>query len=229
MARYDYDRGFRAMYDRDVPNDPYPHEFGVSERQISLAPQPFRSNTMDPNYRGGGYGGMRSEPGFPGQSSYGWYRSMHERDLGAAGGFQGRYGERFEHGRGRFDRDGIYHDRFGRQQQEAWDRNRDVGAMQGGERMGMGEHGPRGGRGWPRYDDEHRGPWDGGVRHDTRFVRQYNAHSPDLERGYDRGYGWAEHPRQGGGAGMGPSRENQYSGRNSGGFSEMHRPRQASR
>jgi hypothetical protein len=228
MARYDYDQAFRPRRHHGFRGDPYPHEWGVSEREITVAPQPYPGETLDPNYRGGAYGGMRGQPGFPGQASYGWYRAMHERDLGDSGGFQGRYGPRYEFGRGEFDRRGLYHDEFGRERLDAWEHNRDVGMMRG-EPMDAGEGGPRAGQGWPRYDADHRGPWDGGVRHDMRFVRQYNAYSPTLERGYDRGYGWAEHPRQGGGAGMGPSRGNEYGGRNTGGFSELHRPRQASR
>jgi hypothetical protein len=215
MARYDHGYG----YDREMRRPR-----GFSERGVSQSPAYGRGPTLDPNYQGGGYRGMRMEPGSPGQSSYGWYRATHAGDLGDAGGFDGRYGERWGHGRGRWDGEGLYHEEFDAQRQRAWNGNRDMGRPAESPRMA-------GGQGWPRYDDEHRGPWDGGVRRDPRHLHQYNEHSVAFRHGseHDRGFGWAEPPRQGMGADRRPGAENRYGGRNEGGFSEMQRPRQASR
>jgi hypothetical protein len=219
MPRYDqgdygYDRGdFRGPQ-------------GVSMRGIAQSPRYHQGPTRDPNYQGGEYGGLRMQPGARGQAAYGWYRASHARDLGDAGGYEGRYGRQWEHGRGRFDRQGLYREEFDRERNGAWRENRDMGMR------GAPTDRPRGPQqGWPRYDDEHRGPWNGGVRQDVGHVRQLNANSVAFRRGGggQRGFGWAEHPAQGGGDGRGRGSENQYGGRNAGGFSEMHRPRQASR
>jgi hypothetical protein len=220
MARYD---GGDYGYDRA--------EYGRSgmRRELSLSPRYPGGQSADPNYRNGEYGGMRMQPGTPGQSSYGWYRATHARDLGNAGGFEGRYGPAWGQGRGGWTPDGQYRDQFDRAQEQAWRQNRDV-AMQQGRPMQRGyPGGPQ--QGWPRYDHEHRGPQDGGVRRDLRHLRQLNANSVTFRHGseHDRSFGYAEHPDQGGGAGRGRPGENAYGGRNAGGFSEMHRPRQAFR
>jgi hypothetical protein len=220
MARYDRDHGYGNDY-RQVRREP-----GFSQRGISPSPHWEPGGTLDPNYRGGEYQGMRMRPGMPGQGAYGWYRASHARDLGADGGWEGRYGERYGHGQGRFDRGGIYREDFERERHQAWQANRDAGSF-GGPRDGAMV--PR--NGWPRYDAEHRGPFDGGVHQDVGHLRQLNANSVAFRHGSagDRGFGWAEHPQQGGGAGRERGPENRYDGQNAGGYAEMHRPRQASR
>ncbi|MDB4950752.1 MAG: hypothetical protein JWM27_3401 [Gemmatimonadetes bacterium] len=215
--RYGRDYGYDAGYRRAV---------GVYDRGISPAPYYVR-DTLDPNYRGGAYGGMRMSPGMPGQASYGWYRAMHGRDLGDAGGYEGRWGQGWS-GRPDFGGQGLYHDEFGRAREQAWARNRDVG-MQWGRPAGRFAGGR--GQGWPRYDADHHGPWDGGVRGDVRYLHQYNENSPAFRYGAegDRGYGRAERPRTGGGMEAARPRENTYGGRNAGGFGDMQLPRQARR
>jgi hypothetical protein len=206
--------------------------YGSDYRELNMRPQQQRGQTADPNYEGQGYGGMRMQPGNGGQGAYGWYRATHARDLGEFGGFDGRYGD--PHGRqpGHFDRDGLYRDTFDRAGHGSMrgDRTNPIynGEYEAQYNTGQRYHVRRG------YDAGFGGHGgDGGVRGDTRYLGQYNRNSPALQGGYDRSYGFAEHPRQGGGAmqggAPGPTNENQYGGRNSGGFSEMNRPRQALR
>jgi hypothetical protein len=164
----------------------YDHDYGpgVTYREVDLRPHRNEPDS-DPNYRGGGYAGMRMEPGYGGQAAYGWYRREHARDLRWDGGAEGRYDPRWDPRRGRFDAEGYFHDPF--------DEARAHGGRHGGYDAPFGggydgemrgrygaprgydaafghRHGPRGG-----YDAEMRG-YDGGMR-----GREMG--------GYDRGYG----------------------------------------
>jgi hypothetical protein len=66
---------------------------GRSYRGFSMRPEPARGSSLDPNYGGGEYRGMRMEGGRPDQAAYGRWRLDHARDLGGSGGFRG-YGDR---------------------------------------------------------------------------------------------------------------------------------------
>ena len=188
----DYDRDYRELY-RGIPMKP------VREHEESL----------DPNYRGGGYHGMRMQPGRPGQAAYGDYRFEHRDDLGRYGGYDGRY----DAGPGRMDEHGIFRDPF----------DRDPGRY-AGTRWG------------PRPEDYGREERSG-VSRDLRYLRQYNSQSPALRggRAYDRSYGRAEgepgrHPGEGTPTRDDYSREsNRYGGRSPEGFSQGWLPRQAPR
>lgn len=149
----------------------------------------------DPNWHDGTYHGSRMEWSHD-QGAYGFHRQQHRRDLQGYGGVDGIYDE----GPGRYNAEGQFeHPYFQGQMQHP--RSRPM------------QHG---------YDAGMRHVEDGGVHHDTRFLRQYNAHSPGLRGGYDRGYGWAPAgPREGGftNPGMrGRPNERGYAGYNRGGF-----------
>ena len=69
--------------------------------------QPGAPRGLDPNFRGGEYGGMPYHVE-PGQAPYGSWRWHHRQDLGGSGGFPGRYDREFHgaehaggHARGR--------------------------------------------------------------------------------------------------------------------------------
>ncbi len=196
-----------------------------SYRGFSMRPEPVRESSLDPNYRGGDYRGMRMEGGRPEQAAYGRWRLDHARDLGGSGGFRG-----YEDREWRLRRDtGTYEPVPGRGR-GGYDRGYDA----------RGEYAPRGyepplpGRG---YDRGLRGGGriveDGGVHGDNRYLRQYNAASPALRGGqaYDRSYGHAS-GEPGGSPGRGPydrdrfQRDaNRYGGYSSGGFGERWLPK----
>lgn len=90
---------------RDESRDGY----GADFRQLSMRPHWNDHESLDPNYRGGGYHGMRMEPGTRGRAAYGWNRQVQDPDLGRFGGFDGRYGG---HRGGRFDEEGLFRDPF---------------------------------------------------------------------------------------------------------------------
>lgn len=189
-----------------------------SHRGFSMRPEPVRGDSLDPNYRGGEYRGMRMGEGYDDhaaygdQAEYGRYRLDHARDLGGQGGYGG-----------------IGH--------REWRRRPDTGTYEpvrgydrpygGGpdryERQGFEP--PRGGRG---YDRGQRVVENGGVRGDNRYLRGYNADSAALRHGgaYDRSYGHAGGaPRERPGAGPYDRDHfqrdaNRYGGYSSGGFSE---------
>lgn len=159
--------------------------------EMHLRPEWGRPHPSDPNWRDGGYHGMRMQYG-PRQGAYGWYRQTHAYDLGGAGGVDGIYDE----GRGGFDDEGIYHHpHFGGGRGRGYDRSYDGGyrsradAYDGGYRRPRYDGGYRG-RG---YDAPLRHVEDGGVRGDQRHLRQYNRNSSALRYGseYDRGFGHA--------------------------------------
>lgn len=192
----------------------YEREYGESMRGFDMRPGRSGVRGADPNYRGG-YGGLRMEPGYGGQAAYGWHRATHRDELGGYGGYRGvdrRYDQM-----GGYRTNPVYNGEYENQ-------------------YGSRGHNIRRG-----YDNGYGPGGDGGVRGDTRYLGQYNSHSPGIQnapgRGYDRNFGWAPGPEQGGGrAASGgrdprhePLREHGSNGYNSGGFSEMHRPRQAYR
>ncbi|HEU0079690.1 MAG TPA: hypothetical protein VFQ76_18675 [Longimicrobiaceae bacterium] len=190
-----------------------------SYRGFSMRPEPARGDSLDPNYRGGEYRGMRMEGGQPEQAAYGRWRLDHARDLGGSGGFQG------------------YEDR-------EWRLRRDTGTYEpvpgGGPRPGRGYDARGGsGRGYEPplsgrgYDRGQRTVENGGVRGDNRYLRQYNAASPALRgaQAYDRSYGHAG-GEPGGRPGQGPRDRdgfqrdaNRYGGYSSGGFGERWLPK----
>ena len=132
-------------------------------RGYSMDPDWGRPHPLDPNWADGEYHGMRMQRQ-PGHAAYGFHRQVRENDLQGYGGFDGIYDE----GPGRYNREGQFqHPYFHGQMQHP--------------------------RSQPlRYDAGMRHVEDGGVRGDTRYLRQYNAQSPMLRGGgYDRGYGWA--------------------------------------
>lgn len=177
----------------------YDRDFGP--RGLNMGPHWGNRDDPDPNWRGGHYHGMRMDPSGRYQAAYGRYRQDHARDLGGYGGFDGRH----DSGPGRWDREGLYHDPFDEERHH----------------HRYGAYGPRRPVSRP-YDRPYRE--DGGVRGDNRYLRQYNAHSPELRRGYDRGYGYAEGPdappMRGVDARGGRTREREYGGYNTGGFSD---------
>ncbi|MBV9774580.1 MAG: hypothetical protein JO040_11555 [Gemmatimonadetes bacterium] len=205
MARYDEDNRRRSF------------------RGFSLRPEEIRGESLDPNYSGGEYRGMRMGQGYEGQAAYGRYRQDHARDLGGNGGYQGRRPPQ------EYDpRDGTYRRSLPRgydQQYESWGRwqGYDPGVQRG-------------------YDREQRIVENGGVRPDNCYLHDYNANSPVFRQGmggspYDRSYGYAG-GEPGGRPGNGPydrdhhQRDaNRYGGYSSGGFGEgwlpNHRPRGA--
>jgi hypothetical protein len=196
-----------------------------SYRGFSMRPEPVRGESLDPNYRGGDYQGMRMGGGQPNQAAYGRYRLDHAGDLGGNGGFQG-----YEDREWRLRPDtGTYESVPGRVQR--YDRGYDPR----GEYNWRGYEPPvQGGRG---YDRGLRGGGriveDGGVQGDNRYLRQYNAASPALRGGqaYDRSYGHAE-GAPGRRPGQGPydrddyqRSANRYGGYSSGGFGERWLPK----
>lgn len=210
MARYDNSYGY-----------------GVDYRHVSLRPQWNDPQSLDPNYQGGGYHGMRMEPGTRGQAAYGWQRQAEASDLGRYGGFDGRYGG---HRGGFFDREGLFRDPFDERYPTNLGQPHTHAPLQRGVEPRPGyapQGGDRPGPGKPRQF-EHQQESDGGVRHDNRFLRQYNANSVALRegRGYDRGFGWADrrpdpradNPRNA------PTHEHGYAGWNSAGWSDKHLP-----
>jgi hypothetical protein len=150
----------------------------------------------DPNWHDGEYHGHRMD-GNHRQGAYGFHRQQHQDDLQGYGGFNGIYDE----GTGRYNAGGQFdHPYFHGQMQHTRSR-------------------PQG------YDAGFRQGQGGGVRGDTRFLRQYNANSPALQGrgGYDRGFGWAPHgPREGGFTNPElrgrDTHERGYAGYNRGGF-----------
>jgi hypothetical protein len=164
-------------------------------RGYPMGPQ-WGSPHRDPNWHDGEYHGHRME-GSHRQGAYGFHRQQHERDLQGYGGFDGIYDE----GTGHYNAGGQFdHPYFHGQMQHPRSR-------------------PQG------YDAGFRQGQGGGVRGDTRFLRQYNANSPELRGGggYDRGFGWAPHgPRDGSFTNPGlrgrQTNERGYAGYNRGGF-----------
>lgn len=197
-----------------------------SYRGFSMRPEPVRGESLDPNYRGGDYRGMRMGGGQPNQAAYGRYRLDHAADLGGSGGFPG-----IEDREWRLRRDtGTYEPVLGRGQ-GGYDRGYDP---RGGYNWRGFDPPAQGGRG---YDRGLRGGGriveDGGVQGDNRYLRLYNAASPALRGGqaYDRNYGHA-----GGEPGGRPGRgvydrdhqqrdANRYGGYSSGGFGERWLPK----
>lgn len=167
-------------------------------RGYPMGPEWGRPHPQDPNWADGEYHGMRMRRQ-PGHGAYGLHRLTHEHDLQGYGGFDGIYDE----GPGTYDPQGVYHHPYFR------------GRLQHGRSAEV----TRGG-----YDAVFRHVENGGVRGDTRYLRQYNSDSPALRGrgGYDRGYGWAPAGgREGGLARPGPNgrtNERGYAGYNRGGF-----------
>lgn len=198
-----------------------------SFRGFSMRPQSVRGDSLDPNYRGGEYHGMRMGGGGPGQAAYGAYRLRNAADLGGSGGFEGT-----EHREWRLREDtGTYEPVRGRGgvRYDRDDRD-DRGPLR--EPVWRGYEVPlhSAGRG---YDRGGRVVEDGGVRGDNRYLRDYNANSPALRGGhaYDRSYG-----RAGGEPGRRPGPgpydrdrfqrdANRYGGYSSGGFGERWLPK----
>jgi len=171
-------------------------------RGYPMGPEWGLPHPMDPNWRDGEYHGQRMGWDHR-QGAYGFHRQTRERDLQGYGGFDGIYDE----GLGWFNREGQYeHPYFHGQVGHPRSRPMD-----------------------PRYDADLRSWTEGGVRGDTRYLRQYNANSPMLRGGYDRGFGWAPAgPREGGLASPGPRDrhpdERRYAGYNRGGFAPEQGP-----
>jgi hypothetical protein len=190
MARHPYDRDHgRRGYDR--------HSYG--QRGYRMEPGWGWNDSRDPNYRGGEYQGYRMDGDGRHVAAYGRERFYDQADLGAYGGFDGRY----DLPDGWFDADGYYHEAY--------------------EGHGGRPH-PR----WvgqpPR--EEFPNP-SGGVRYDREYLRQYNANSPALHHpGPDRSWGFSEGPgappMRGQDARHRRTEERRYPGYNEGGFSEGH-------
>lgn len=206
MARYDEDHRWRSY------------------RGFSMRPERMEGESLDPNYRGGEYQGMRMDKGYAGQAAYGRYRQDHARDLGEYGGYRGMQPPQEYN-----PRDGTYRRGMPRgydRQYEGW------GRWQG--------YDPTPQRG---YDRGQRIVQNGGVRPDNRHLQDYNTNSPVFRQGmggspYDRNYGYAGGepggPRPGGGPYDRDHHQrdaNRYGGYSSGGFGERylpnHRPRGA--
>lgn len=183
-----------------------------SYRGFSLRPEPARDDSLDPNYHGGEYRGMRMGGGDPDQAAYGRYRLEHARDLGGQGGYRGIVDREWR----RVPGTGTYEALRG------YDR-----AYRGGPDRyeWRGFEAPRPGGGRDRGGEVVE---NGGVRGDNRYLHDYNANSPALRSGgaYDRSYGHAE-GAPGSRPGEGPyDRDhfqrgaNRYGGYSSGGFGE---------
>jgi hypothetical protein len=172
-----------------------------------MGPEWGRPHPMDPNWADGEYHGQRMGWDHR-QAGYGYHRQMRERDLQGYGGFDGIYDE----GPGRYNAEGQFEHPY----------------FRGEMRHPRSRPEPRG------YDRGMRHVEDGGVRGDARFLRQYNANSPQLRGGgYDRGFGWAPAgPREGQLTNPGlrgrPTDERGYAGYNRGGFAPDAGPRGAS-
>ncbi len=166
-----------------------------------MGPEWGRPHPMDPNWSDGTYRGARMGWSHH-QGGYGYHRQMREQDLMGHGGFDGIYDE----GPGRYNAEGQFeHPYF-------------YGHMQHPRSRPL-RHG---------YDAGMRFVQDGGVRGDTRYLRQYNAHSPALRGPYDRGYGWAPAGPHEGGFRPDPrgheTEEHRYAGYNRGGFAPERGP-----
>lgn len=188
----DYDRYYWELY-----------------RELPMKPLRENEESLDPNFRGGGYHGHRMRPGREMQAAYGSHRLHHRGDLGHFGGYDGRY----DAGRGYMDDEGIFRDPFDRDP----------------ERFARTRRGPT--------PEDYRLEERSGVSPDLRYLRDYNAYSPALRggRGYDRSFGRAEgrpgsrpgHPQ--------PDRDDlrresdRYGGDRPAGFSEGWLPRQTAR
>ena len=164
-------------------------------RGYPMGPEWGRPHPMDPNWADGAYHGHRMGWDHR-QAAYGFHRQTRERDLQGYGGFDGIYDE----GTGSYENGFFRHPYF-------------EGHMQHPRSQ------PE------RYDAGMRHMEDGGVRRDTRYLRQYNSQSPMLRGGggYDRGYGWAPgSPREGELTNPQlrgrPTNERGYAGYNRGGF-----------
>jgi hypothetical protein len=149
MARYGYDyRDYRGRPDAR-------HSFGLRGYQMD-AGWGWDDDGGDPNWRGGGYQGMRMQGG--GRSAaYGRERLHHQYDLGGHGGFDGRS----DLPNGWYDAHGYYHEQYERE-----------------GRLAPRPH-PAGWR-------AQGGPGEGGVGYGLDYLRQYNAHSPALAPGGPR-------------------------------------------
>ena len=168
-------------------------------RGYPMGPEWGRPHPQDPNWADGEYHGMRMQRQ-PGHGAYGFHRQMRENDLQGYGGFDGIYDE----GPGEYDRQGVYHHPYFR------------GELHHGRSAEVTRAG---------YDAVYRHVENGGVHHDTRYLRQYNSESPALRGrgGYDRSYGNA--PRGGRDGELtrpdlrgGRTDERGYAGYNRGGF-----------
>jgi len=190
MGRNGYDgRDYRGHGDAR-------HSFGVRGYEMD-AGWGWEDDGGDPNWRGGGYRGMRMEGGGR-QAAYGRERLYRQNDLGGHGGFDGRS----DLPNGWFDGQGYYHEQYERQ-----------------GRMAP----PRHAAGWQRQQGP--GGMDGGVRYDREYLRQYNANSPSLgEGGPRRSWGFSpgpDAPRMRGHDTRGrPTDERGHTGYNTGGFAE---------
>ncbi|HEV2149104.1 MAG TPA: hypothetical protein VGR37_16980 [Longimicrobiaceae bacterium] len=196
-----------------------------SYRGFSMRPEPIRGRSLDPNYSGGEYRGMRMGNGYGaheaygGQAEYGRYRLDNADDLGGFGGY-----------------DGI--------EDRNWRLRRDTGTYEPVRGAGRGYDRQYSGPdefNWRGHDVQLRGRGaggrqrveDGGVRADNRYLHQFNENSPAFRHGgaYDRNFGHAEGaPRRS--PGDGPyDRDhfrrdaNRYGGKSSGGFAEQWLPK----
>ncbi len=143
-----------------------------SYRGFSLRPEPVRGDSLDPNYHGGEYRGMRMRQGYAEQAPYGLQRIDSADDLGGFGGYEG-----IEHREWRLHPDtGTYEPVRGHARD--YDRGyRDLPVWHGHEVPLSG-----------RRHGRDRWVEDGGVPWDRSYLRDYNTNSPAL-RGwppYDR-------------------------------------------
>jgi hypothetical protein len=132
------------------------------------------------------------------QAPYGRERLYRQGDLGGHGGFDGRS----DLPNGWYDREGYYHEQYERE-----------------GRMVPPQHQA----GWRRQAGP--GGYDGGVRYDREYLRQYNAHSPALGPGGPRrSWGMSEGPgappMRGRDFRDRPTDERGHAGYNTGGFAE---------
>jgi hypothetical protein len=188
MGRYGYDyREYRGRPDAR-------HSYGPRGYQMD-AGWGWDDDGGDPNWRGGGYQGMRMEGGGR-QAAYGRERLYRQNDLGGHGGFDGRS----DLPNGWYDGAGYYHEQY--------------------EREGRTAPPPHS-AGWRAQG----GPGEGGVRYDREYLRQYNAHSPALGPGGPRrGWGFSAGPdappMRGYDARYRQTDERGHAGYNTGGFAE---------
>jgi hypothetical protein len=101
MARHGYGRDYGRGYDR--------HSFGVRGYQMD-AGWGWDDDAGDPNWRNGGYQGMRMR-GDGRHAAYGRERLYRQHDLGGHGGFDGRS----DLPNGWYDREGYYHEQYERE------------------------------------------------------------------------------------------------------------------
>jgi hypothetical protein len=186
MARHGYGRDYGRGYDR--------HSFGVRGYQMD-AGWGWDDDAGDPNWRNGGYQGMRMR-GDGRHAAYGRERLYRQHDLGGHGGFDGRS----DLPNGWYDREGYYHEQYERE-----------------GRMIPPAHAA----GWR----EPGGPEGGGVRYDREYLRQYNALSSALGPGGPRrtwgyGDGPGAPPMRGHDTRGRPTDERGHAGYNTGGFAE---------